>query len=155
MPSEKTQQPYSENAANTVSARLLALRQKSGLTRTQLAARVGIGDAGLRYLETTRTGTPSFEVGLRLADELKVSPWYLLTGQGAGETPVPVADPTKTVVLPEVTVAQVASLIAQLHEVASEMRQGAGALAEVAESRSHEQQAAPQHGNSRSRKRAS
>lgn len=149
---------------SSVGARVMRLREKLGITRTQLAAKVGISDGGLRQLEISLTASPSFEVGLRLAAELKVNPWVLLTGQGAlvGEYEGPV-DPATAVVLPAITVAQLAArieeadkLIAGLRQVASDMERGSIALAALTDScvQAHPRAALP-NGNSHRRKRAS
>jgi transcriptional regulator with XRE-family HTH domain len=119
-----------EQAETAVGERIMRLRESMGMTRTQLAARVGISDGGLRHLEISLTATPSFAVGLRLAEELKVHPRYLLTGQGASTV---VVDPATAIVVPELTVAQLASLIAQAHDMIAELGRGAAAFAEGAE----------------------
>ena len=121
----------------SIGARISSLREARGLNRTQLAARVGTTDSALSQMERGKAGAPRFEVGVRIAKELGVTPWYLLTGErlrGEADNAQVIADPAKRVVLPEVTVAQVSGLIEQLHEVATEMRRGSVALAEMAQS---------------------
>ncbi len=150
----------SDSSDSSVGARVMRLRENLGITRTQLAAKIGISDGGLRQLEISLTATPSFEVGLRIAAELKVNPWYLLTGEGGGNGAV---DPATAIVLPAVTVAQLAArieeadaLIAGLRHVAMELTRGSMALAEVADScvQAHPQAALPS-GSTRRQKRAS
>ena len=63
--------------------RLRRLRQEKGLTISSLAASVGVAEGSIRQLETGQTKNPSFVVGLRLANQLSVDPFYLALGKNA------------------------------------------------------------------------
>jgi transcriptional regulator with XRE-family HTH domain len=63
--------------------RLRRLREEKGLTVSSLAASVGVAEGTIRQLETGQTKSPSFVVGVRLADRLSVDPFYLALGDRA------------------------------------------------------------------------
>jgi transcriptional regulator with XRE-family HTH domain len=63
--------------------RLRRLREEKGLTVSSLAASVGVAEGTIRQLETGQTKNPSFVVGVRLANQLSVDPFYLALGDRA------------------------------------------------------------------------
>jgi transcriptional regulator with XRE-family HTH domain len=63
--------------------RLRRLREEKGLTASALAASVGVSEGTIRQLESGQTKNPSFAVGLRLANQLSVDPFYLAFGSDA------------------------------------------------------------------------
>jgi transcriptional regulator with XRE-family HTH domain len=64
-----------------IGARLRALREAKGYTVTELAAAVGITEGGVRQIESGQIKVPSLLIGLRLAEELMVDPYYLAYGE--------------------------------------------------------------------------
>jgi len=60
--------------------RLRSLRLRRHLTPSALAHAVGVTEGAIRQMESGQTKNASFLVGLRLARQLGVTPWYLATG---------------------------------------------------------------------------
>ncbi len=66
--------------------RVRRLRQEGGHNIADTAMAVGVSEGAIRQLETGNVKSPSFLVGLRLADYLHVDPFYLAMGDGASLT---------------------------------------------------------------------
>ena len=62
--------------------RLRRLRTEQGYTVVDLAAAVGSAEGTIRQLESGKVKSPSFLLGIRLADQLKVEPRFLAVGIG-------------------------------------------------------------------------
>jgi transcriptional regulator with XRE-family HTH domain len=60
--------------------RLRRLRLARGLSCSQLAYRVGVTEGAIRQMESGQTKIASFVIGLRLAEELGTTAWYLAVG---------------------------------------------------------------------------
>jgi len=60
--------------------RLRRLRLARGLSCSQLAYRVGVTEGAIRQMESGQTKIASFVIGLRLAQELGATAWYLAVG---------------------------------------------------------------------------
>ena len=69
--------------SETFATRLRRLREEKGLTVSSLAASVGVSEGTIRQLESGQTKSPSFVVGVRLADQLSVDPFFLALGSRA------------------------------------------------------------------------
>jgi transcriptional regulator with XRE-family HTH domain len=65
--------------------RLRRFRTASRLSTSDLAFRIGVTEGAIRQLESGRTKSPSFSIGLKLAEVLDVDPWLLSTGVSRGE----------------------------------------------------------------------
>jgi transcriptional regulator with XRE-family HTH domain len=63
---------------NTVGERVQRLREELGMTRTELASRVGLSSQAIAALENGVSKQPSFIVGMRLARVLRVRPAELV-----------------------------------------------------------------------------
>lgn len=63
--------------AELIGKRVQRLRERLGLTRTDLASRVGLSSQAIAALESGKSKQPSFLVGLRLAEVLRVPPYEL------------------------------------------------------------------------------
>ena len=61
----------------TVGERIKRLRDEKGLSRADLAYKVGISPQGMAALENGESKLPTFPVGLKLAAALDASPWEL------------------------------------------------------------------------------
>ncbi len=66
----------------TFAERVKRLRIEQGYTASDLAVAIGVSEASIRQIESGAVRSPSFFVGLRLAERLHVDPRYL--GLGAG-----------------------------------------------------------------------
>lgn len=66
--------------------RLRRLREEQGFSVTDLASSVGVSDSAIRQLELGNVKSPSFALGLRIADRLNVDPHYLALGAGFSMT---------------------------------------------------------------------
>ena len=66
--------------------RMLAARQRAGLTQTQTATRLGIGQSTVVDAETGAAGVPWV---VQAAELYNVSPMWLATGRGSIENPYP------------------------------------------------------------------
>lgn len=66
--------------------RLRRLREAQGFSVPELAAAVGSSESAIRQLEAGNVKSPSFLLGLRLADQLNVDPRYLALGAGSSMT---------------------------------------------------------------------
>lgn len=64
------------------------MRLERGLSCTQLASRVGVTESAIRQMENGQTKIASFVVGLRIADELGTTPWYLAGGHSVDDARV-------------------------------------------------------------------
>jgi transcriptional regulator with XRE-family HTH domain len=62
--------------------RLRRLRTAQLLSTSDLAYRVGVTEGAIRQIESGRTKSANFTLGLKLAETLDVDPWYLATGVG-------------------------------------------------------------------------
>lgn|GEM_PF-2092419 len=60
--------------------RLRRLRLARLLSTSDLAFRVGVTEGAIRQLESGRTKSPGFSIGLKLAEALEVDPWLLSMG---------------------------------------------------------------------------
>lgn len=60
--------------------RLRRLRLARGLSCSLLAYRVGVTEGAIRQMESGQTKIASFVIGLRLAEELGTTAWYLALG---------------------------------------------------------------------------
>jgi transcriptional regulator with XRE-family HTH domain len=60
--------------------RLRRLRTASSLSTSDLAYRVGVTEGAIRQMESGRTKSANFTLGLKLSQVLDVDPWYLATG---------------------------------------------------------------------------
>ncbi len=60
--------------------RLRRLRVARRVSCAHLAQRVGVTEGAIRQMESGQTKMASFVIGLRLARELGVEPWYLANG---------------------------------------------------------------------------
>jgi len=60
--------------------RLRRLRLARFLSTSDLAFRVGVTEGAIRQLESGRTKSPGFAIGLKLAEALEVDPWLLSIG---------------------------------------------------------------------------
>jgi transcriptional regulator with XRE-family HTH domain len=60
--------------------RLRRLRLDRGVSCAQLAQRVGVTEGAIRQMESGQTKIASFVIGLRLAKELGIDPWFLANG---------------------------------------------------------------------------
>jgi len=67
--------------------RLRRLRTASSHSCSDLAYRVGVTEGAIRQLESGRTKTASFTLGLKIAKVLGVDPWFLATGLSEDEGP--------------------------------------------------------------------
>lgn len=54
--------------------RLRQLREASGLSRTELARKIGVGDGAIRKIEESESSAPSFGNGLLIAKNLRCWP---------------------------------------------------------------------------------
>lgn len=66
----------------TFAQRLRRLRTGMSLSTSDLAYRVGLTEGAIRQMESGRTKSASFTVGLKLSEVLNVDPWMLATGVG-------------------------------------------------------------------------
>jgi transcriptional regulator with XRE-family HTH domain len=67
--------------------RLRVLRTRRRMTPSSLAHAVGVTEGAIRQMESGQTKRASFVTGLRLADVLGVTAWYLALGEdGPPET---------------------------------------------------------------------
>lgn len=71
--------------SQTFGERLRALRTRKRLTPSALAYAVGVTEGAIRQMESGQTKIASLIVGLRLADFLGVTPWFLATGSDVPE----------------------------------------------------------------------
>lgn len=62
--------------------RMRRLRDEQGYSVADLAAAVGASEGTIRQLESGTIKSPSFLLGIRIADQLKVDPKYLAAGNG-------------------------------------------------------------------------
>jgi transcriptional regulator with XRE-family HTH domain len=62
--------------------RLRRLRTEQGYTAVDLAAAVATSESTIRQLESGSVKSPSFLLGIRMADQLNVDPRYLALGEG-------------------------------------------------------------------------
>lgn len=66
----------------TIGMRLRRLRVAHGLSAAALARTVNVTEAAIRAIETGDSKSPSFPVGVRLAEALGVTARYLAFGDG-------------------------------------------------------------------------
>jgi transcriptional regulator with XRE-family HTH domain len=66
----------------TIGMRLRRLRLAHGLSAAALARKVNVTEAAIRAIETGDSKSPSFTVGVRLADALGVTARFLAFGDG-------------------------------------------------------------------------
>lgn len=66
--------------------RLRRIRESKGFSVPDLASAVGVSESAIRQLEVGNVKSPSFGLGLRLADRLTVDPYYLAVGEGFSVT---------------------------------------------------------------------
>lgn len=75
-------EPAGVERVETFGERLRRLRTAGALSCSDLAYRVGVTEGAIRQIETGRTKSASFAIGLKLAKVLDVDPWMLATGIG-------------------------------------------------------------------------
>src|SRR3981081_1601772 len=84
---------YTFGVAETFGERLRSLRTRQHLTPSSLAHAVGVTEGAIRQMESGQTKSASFLVGLKLANVLGVTAWFLATGRDAPpETESPSTD---------------------------------------------------------------
>jgi len=66
-----------------LATRLRRLRLEQGRSLVDTAIAAGVSEGAIRQLESGNVRSPSFLVGLRLANYLHVDPFYLAMGDGA------------------------------------------------------------------------
>lgn len=89
---KKTRQ-YTFRVSETFRERLRSLRTRRHLTPSALAHAVGVTEGAIRQMESGQTKSASFLVGLKLANVLGVTAWFLATGRdGPPETESPSTD---------------------------------------------------------------
>lgn len=64
--------------APTIGAKIRRERLRLGMSATELAGRAGVSESAIRKIEAGTSKQPSFEVGVRIAETLGVSPHNLL-----------------------------------------------------------------------------
>ncbi|HEY0394800.1 MAG TPA: helix-turn-helix transcriptional regulator [Candidatus Elarobacter sp.] len=69
----------------TFGDRLRKYRTAHSLSASDLAYRVGVTEGAIRQIESGRTKSASFTLGLKLAKALGVEPWVLATGVGEND----------------------------------------------------------------------
>jgi transcriptional regulator with XRE-family HTH domain len=67
--------------AESFGERLRTLRTRRHLTPSSLAHAVGVTEGAIRQMESGQTKSASFLVGLKLANFLGVTAWFLATGR--------------------------------------------------------------------------
>ncbi|HTD38240.1 MAG TPA: helix-turn-helix transcriptional regulator [Candidatus Limnocylindrales bacterium] len=67
-------------------ARLRRLREDKAFSVADLASAVGVSESAIRQLEVGNVKSPSFVLGLRIAIQLNVDPFYLALGEGSNMT---------------------------------------------------------------------
>jgi transcriptional regulator with XRE-family HTH domain len=74
-----------ESLVETPGKRIQRLRERAGLSRVELAAIIGVGDAAIKKAEnaTGLKNFPQFDNALKMAVVLGVSPWDLAFGVNA------------------------------------------------------------------------
>ncbi|HYW54259.1 MAG TPA: helix-turn-helix transcriptional regulator [Candidatus Elarobacter sp.] len=78
--------------SETFGERLRSLRTRRQLTPSALAHSVGVTEGAIRQMESGQTKSASFLVGLKLAQVLGVTAWFLATGRDNPETESPSPD---------------------------------------------------------------
>jgi transcriptional regulator with XRE-family HTH domain len=71
---------------DTFGERLRRYRTAAALSTSDLAYRVGVTEGAIRQLESGRTKSASFTLGLKIAKVLDVDAWLLATGLGDEKT---------------------------------------------------------------------
>ncbi len=66
--------------SGTLGERIREARVAKGLSIGQLAPRIGVTEDALRKIETGSTQQPAFIVGIRIAAELDINPFFLALG---------------------------------------------------------------------------
>ena len=74
-----------EEPVETFGDRLRKYRTGHSLSASDLAYRVGVTEGAIRQIESGRTKSASFTLGLKLAKALGVEPWLLATGIGEND----------------------------------------------------------------------
>src|SRR5947209_3341204 len=87
-----TARKYTARVAETFGERLRTLRSRRQLTPSALAHAVGVTEGAIRQMESGQTKSASFQVGLKLAQVLGVTAWFLATGRDNPETESPSPD---------------------------------------------------------------
>ncbi|MDB5071050.1 MAG: Helix-turn-helix domain [Candidatus Eremiobacteraeota bacterium] len=72
--------------SETFGERLRRVRESKGFSVPDLASAVGVSESTIRQLEAGNVKSPSFALGLRIADRLTVDPFYLALGEGFSVT---------------------------------------------------------------------
>jgi transcriptional regulator with XRE-family HTH domain len=67
--------------ADNFGDRLRSLRTRRRLSPSELAHAVGVTEGAIRQMESGQTKSASFLVGLKLANVLGVTAWFLATGR--------------------------------------------------------------------------
>jgi transcriptional regulator with XRE-family HTH domain len=78
-----TARKYTARVADTFGERLRTLRTRRHISPSALAHAVGVTEGAIRQMESGQTKSASFIVGLKLANALGVTPWFLATGRDA------------------------------------------------------------------------
>jgi transcriptional regulator with XRE-family HTH domain len=84
--------PYTPRVSETFGERLRSLRTRRQMTPSALAHAVGVTEGAIRQMESGQTKSASFLVGLKLANVLGVTAWFLATGRDNPETESPSPD---------------------------------------------------------------
>ncbi|MFG2638556.1 helix-turn-helix domain-containing protein [Streptomyces sp. NPDC048362] len=79
MPSDATPDPYADPLK--FGQRVQILRERRGMTRTQLAGLIGVSPHTLKKIENAQTNAPGLEMVMRIAEALRVRDLADLTGQ--------------------------------------------------------------------------
>ena len=85
------------------------------MTPSSLAHAVGVTEGAIRQMESGQTKSASFVIGLRIADALGVTPWFLATGEDAAPGKVSRSPDDPVLKLIEDLQMQVEDLRTQLH----------------------------------------
>jgi transcriptional regulator with XRE-family HTH domain len=72
---------YTSGVADSFGDRLRSLRTRRQLSPSALAHAVGVTEGAIRQMESGQTKSASFLIGLKLANVLGVTAWYLATGR--------------------------------------------------------------------------
>jgi transcriptional regulator with XRE-family HTH domain len=72
---------YTSGVADTFADRLRSLRTRRRLSPSELAYAVGVTEGAIRQMESGQTKSASFMIGLKLANVLGVTAWFLATGR--------------------------------------------------------------------------
>jgi transcriptional regulator with XRE-family HTH domain len=72
---------YTSRVSDSFGDRLRSLRTRRRLSPSALAYAVGVTEGAIRQMESGQTKSASFLIGLKLANVLGVTAWFLATGR--------------------------------------------------------------------------